>query len=109
MAALNSKAKALLGPKAVMSIQDTLPSSVTPDHENLEPPEDLMQAMQNLTLNDPAGGKDVPMTDAPNLAGDSGDVTAGKSAKMLGRKGITVTETYVSVTSFTHTYFLPFP
>ncbi|ROW08247.1 hypothetical protein VMCG_03112 [Cytospora schulzeri] len=60
MAALNSRVKAFLGPKATASVQDNLPLSVAPDHENLEPPEDLLRAVQKLSLNNSAGEQDVP-------------------------------------------------
>lgn len=51
MAALNSGQKARLGPKATQFLQDTLHLCATPEHENVDAPDDLIQAMENLSLN----------------------------------------------------------
>lgn len=99
MAIPNSKLKALLGPKATTFVQYALPFSVGPDHENPVVREGLLQAMQNLTLNDSAEDQDAPntpelidteMTDAPDLTENSGDVSqnADELARMMGRMAI---------------------
>lgn len=83
-AAPNSRVRALLGPKVMAFVQGTLPFSITPDHENLEPPLELLQAMKNLSLDESAGEQDVTMCvdlelmDAPDLAEASSDVTSGQ-------------------------------
>lgn len=85
MAALNSRVKALLGPKAVMFIQDTLPFSVAPNYKNLDVPDDLLHAMQRLTLSNSTGSTDISVADEQVLAEDNGDVSAAELVKMMRR------------------------